>query len=68
LSLTFWSSEPECEGQRPVDSLWIVYGAERDGEGKLDSRGEEDPNRMSDESEKAVVIQGKLSLSRSSSN
>ncbi|KRX30074.1 hypothetical protein T05_15268, partial [Trichinella murrelli] len=40
LSLTFWSSEPESN-QRPMDSLWIVYGAERDGEGKLDSRGEE---------------------------
>ncbi|KRY30334.1 hypothetical protein T01_9093, partial [Trichinella spiralis] len=61
LLLTFWSSEPDREGQRPVDSLWIVCGAERDGEGKLDSHGE-DLNRMCDESEKAVVIQGQLSL------
>ncbi|KRY91039.1 hypothetical protein T4D_10507 [Trichinella pseudospiralis] len=59
LLITFWSSEPD----RVRDSdLWIVYGTQRDVEGKLDSLGEEDLNRMCDESEKAVVIQGQLSL------
>ncbi|KRX14807.1 hypothetical protein T05_9012, partial [Trichinella murrelli] len=29
LSLTFWSSEPDREGQRPVDSLWCRKGWRR---------------------------------------
>ncbi|KRX86736.1 hypothetical protein T4E_475 [Trichinella pseudospiralis] len=38
LSLTFWSCEPD----RMRDSdLWIVYGTQRNVEGKLDSRREE---------------------------